>query len=86
MTCKFTSVNFWKEEDLGAKEANKRKPEGQDRWAHAARYMGRVGRLIWKLRRFNSSLRSCKDDVRKRSKSVFQCTVSNAVETQYERL
>ena len=46
MTCKFTSVNFWKEEDLRAKEANKQRPEGQDRWAHAARYMGRVGPLL----------------------------------------
>ena len=32
MTCKFTSVNFWKEEDLGAKEANKRRPEAQKGW------------------------------------------------------
>ena len=41
MSCKFTGIIFWKEEDLGAKESSKRRPEGQKRWAHAAR--GRVG-------------------------------------------
>ena len=34
---------FWKEEDLGAKEANKRRSEDQKRGAHAARYCSRVG-------------------------------------------
>ena len=34
---------FWKEEDLGAKEASKRRPEGRKGGAHAARYCGRVG-------------------------------------------
>ena len=28
---------------MGAKEANKRRPEGQVEWAHAARFLGRVG-------------------------------------------
>ena len=43
MTCKFTSISFWKEQSVGAKEANKRRPEGQDEWAHAARFPDRVG-------------------------------------------
>ena len=43
MTWKFTSISFWKERNVGEKEANKRRPEGQDRWAHAARFLGRVG-------------------------------------------
>ena len=34
---------FWKEEDLGAKEASKRRPEGRKGVAHAARYCARVG-------------------------------------------
>ena len=45
MTWKFTSIIFWKEQDLGAKEANKRRPEGPDEWAHAAQVPGRVGPL-----------------------------------------
>ena len=45
MTCKFTSVNIWKEEDLWAKEANKRSHEGQKGWAHAAPVPGHVGPL-----------------------------------------
>ena len=49
MTWKFTSISFWKEEDLGAKEANKRRPEAQKGVAHAARYRGRVGPTIWSL-------------------------------------
>ena len=44
MSCKFTGIIFfWKEEDLGAKEANKRRPEGQNRVPHAAPVPGRVG-------------------------------------------
>ena len=43
MTWKFTSISFWKEQSVGAKEANKGRPEGQKRWAHAARFLGRVG-------------------------------------------
>ena len=43
MSCKFTGIIFWKEEDLGAKEASKRRPEGRKRVPHAARYRGRVG-------------------------------------------
>ena len=46
MTWKFTSISFWKERSIGAKEANKRRPEGQDRWAHVARFLGRVGPTI----------------------------------------
>ena len=46
MIWKFTSINFWKERSIGAKEANKRRPEGQDRWAHAAKFLGRVGPTI----------------------------------------
>ena len=46
MTWKFTSISFWKEEDLGAKEANKRRPEAQKRVAHAAKESGRVGPTI----------------------------------------
>ena len=36
ITWKFTGVNIWKEEDLWAKEASKRRLEGQTRGAHAA--------------------------------------------------
>ena len=43
MTWKFTSISFWKEEDMGAKEENKRRAEAQKWVAHAARYLGRVG-------------------------------------------
>ena len=46
MTWKSTSISFWKERSVGAKEANKQRPEGQDRWAHAARFLGRVGPTI----------------------------------------
>ena len=49
MTWKFTSISFWKEEDLGAKEANKQRPEAQKRVAHAARFLGRVGSPILAL-------------------------------------
>ena len=34
MTCKFRTINIWKEEDLGAKEANKRRLEGQKGVTH----------------------------------------------------
>ena len=43
ITWKFTGVNIWKEEDMWAKEANKRRPEAQTGVAHVARYCGRVG-------------------------------------------
>ena len=43
MTWKFTSIGFMKEEDLGAKEANERRPEAQKGVAHAARFLGHVG-------------------------------------------
>ena len=43
MSCKFTGIIFWKEEDLGEKEASKRRPEGQKRVPHAAPIPGRVG-------------------------------------------
>ena len=43
MTWKLTSIIFWKEQDLGAKEANKRRPEGPDEWAHVAQVPGHVG-------------------------------------------
>ena len=43
MTWNFTSINIWKEEDLGAKEANKRRLEAQKGVAHAATVPGRVG-------------------------------------------
>ena len=43
ITWKFTGVNIWKEEDLWAKEANKRSHEGQKGWAHAAHVPGHVG-------------------------------------------
>ena len=46
MNWKFTSISFWKERSVGAKEVNKRRPEGQDRWAHAARFFGWVGPTI----------------------------------------
>ena len=36
MTWKFMSISFWKEQSVGAKEANKRRPEGPDEWGHAA--------------------------------------------------
>ena len=49
MTYKITSVNIWKEEDLGAKEANKRRPEAQKRVAHAAPVPGRVGPTLLAL-------------------------------------
>ena len=49
MTWKFMSVDFWKEESVGAKEENKRRPEAQKGVAHAARYLGRVGPTIWSL-------------------------------------
>ena len=44
MTWKFTSISFWR--SVGAKEANKRRPEGQDRWAHMAIFLGHVGPTI----------------------------------------
>jgi hypothetical protein len=47
MTWKFTSISFWKEQSVGAKEANKRRPEGPDEWAHAAHVPGRVGPPFW---------------------------------------
>ena len=40
---------FWKEEDLRAKEVNERRPEGQNRGPHMARYRGRVGSPIYAL-------------------------------------
>ena len=43
MSCKFTGIIFWKEEDLGAKEASKRRPERQKRVPHVAPIPGRVG-------------------------------------------
>ena len=43
MSCKFMGIIFWKEEDLGAKEASKWRPEGQKRVPHAALVPGRVG-------------------------------------------
>ena len=43
MTWNFTSIRFWKEQSVGVKEAKKWRPEGQKRWAHAARFLGRVG-------------------------------------------
>ena len=46
MTWKFTSINFRKEEDLGVKEANERRPEAQKGVAHAARFLGRMGPTI----------------------------------------
>ena len=46
MKWKFMTISFWKERSVGGKEANKRRPEGQDRWAHAARFLGRVGPTI----------------------------------------
>ena len=49
MTWKFTSISFWKERSVGAKEANKQRPEGQDRVAHAARFLGRVGSSLFPL-------------------------------------
>ena len=42
MSCNFTGIIFLEEEDLGAKEASKRRPEGQKTWAHAAPVPGRV--------------------------------------------
>ena len=38
-----------KEEDLGAKEANERRPEAQTGVAHADRFLGRVGPTFWSL-------------------------------------
>ena len=49
MTWKFTSISFRKEEDLGAKEANERRPEAQKGVAHTARFLGRVGPTFWSL-------------------------------------
>ena len=49
MTYKFRSINIWKEEDLGAKEASERRPEAQKGVAHAARFLGRVGPTFWSL-------------------------------------
>ena len=43
MSCKFTGIIFWKEEELGAKEARKRRSEGQKRVPHAAPVPGHVG-------------------------------------------
>ena len=40
---------FWKEEDLGAKEASKRRPEAQKRVAHAGTVPGRVGPTLLAL-------------------------------------
>ena len=43
------SISFRKEEDLGAKEANERRPEAQKGVAHAAIFLGRVGPTVWSL-------------------------------------
>ena len=43
MSCKFMGIIFWKEEDLGVKDASKRRLEGQTRVPHAAHVPGRVG-------------------------------------------
>ena len=37
---------FLEGRSVGAKEANKRRPEGQGRWAHVARFLGHVGPAI----------------------------------------
>ena len=42
ITCKFMSINIRKEQDLRVKEPNKRNPEAQKRWAHAASIPGHV--------------------------------------------
>ena len=49
MSCKFTGIFFWKDEHLGAKEASKRRPEGQKRVPHAAPVPGRVGPPLFVL-------------------------------------
>ena len=49
MTWNFANISFWKEQGLGAKEEQKWKAEGKKRWAHAARFLGRVGPLILAL-------------------------------------
>ena len=49
MAWKFTSISFWKEEDLWAKEASKRRPEAQKGVAHAATVPGRVGPTLLAL-------------------------------------
>ena len=49
MTWKFTSISFRKEEDLGAKEANERRPEAQKGVTHTARFFGRMGPTFWSL-------------------------------------
>ena len=36
-------ISFRKEEDLGAKEVNERRPEAQKGVAHVARFLGSVG-------------------------------------------
>ena len=43
MSWKFTGIIFWKQEDLGAREASKRRPDGQRRVPHAAPVPGHVG-------------------------------------------
>ena len=46
ITSLFTgAIFFWKEQDLEEKEASKRRPEGQKRWAHAALVPDRMGPL-----------------------------------------
>ena len=46
---KLQGLLFWKEEDFGAKDRSKRRPQGRKRWAHAATPPGRVGPPIWGL-------------------------------------
>jgi len=40
---------FWKEEDLGAKEASKRRPQGREGVAHVATVPGHVGLTLLAL-------------------------------------
>ena len=43
------SISFMYEEDLGAKEANERRPEVQKGVAHVAGFLCRVGPTFWSL-------------------------------------
>ena len=72
MTWKFTSISFLKEQSVGAKEANKRRPEGPDEWAHAAHVPGRVGPTFWpsELRCRRSFLHRLRFDIKPTIKIV----------------
>ena len=63
---------FWKEEDVEAKEASKRKPEGRKRVPHAPMYLAAWAHLFWAsgLRSRRSFLRRLRLELKTSIKKV----------------